>query len=221
VQGEGGVRLPPPGYLRAVEAACRAHEALLVLDEVQSGLGRIGRWWGADLEDVRPDVLLCGKILGGGVLPVSAVVATDAAFAPLDRDPYLHSSTFGNSPVLAAAALATLEVIAEEGLVERSAQLGAQLLEGLRAVAAEHGDGLVTEVRGIGLLLGLQCADAPSAGELSFELVNRGVLPSYALTNATTVRLTPSALLSPAHVEQVLEAVAGALRTTRESIGAA
>ena len=221
VQGEGGVRIPPPGYLTAVQDACRAHGALLVFDEVQSGLGRIGRWWGADLEDVRPDVLLCGKILGGGVLPVSAVVATDAVFAPLDRDPYLHSSTFGNAPVLAAAALATLHVLEDEGLVERSAQLGAQLLDGLREVAGEHGAGIVTDVRGIGLLLGLECADAPSAGELSFELVNRGVLPSYALTSATTVRLTPSALLEPAHVEQVLEAVAGALRTTRESIGAA
>lgn len=219
VQGEAGVRLPPPGWLRAVQESCARHDALLVLDEIQSGLGRVGAWWAADLDGVRPDVLLAGKILGGGVLPVSAVIATPAAYAPLDRDPWLHSSTFGNAPVLAAAAHATLDVLRDEDLVARSAALGARLLRDLRAVADEHGRGLVTDVRGLGLLLGIEFAEPAVAGEFTFDLVGRRVLPSYALNSAATVRLTPSALLEEHHVERLLEAVAEALRSTGDRVG--
>ena len=126
VQAEGGVRVPAPGYLREVRRQCTAAGALLVLDEIQTGLGRLGAMWGADLEGVRPDVLLTGKVLGGGVMPVGGVVATAEVFAPLDADPLLHSSTFAGSPLAAAAVTATLAVLREEGVVERVRELGPQ-----------------------------------------------------------------------------------------------
>lgn len=217
VQGENGVRIPPPGYLRGVEALCREHGALLVLDEIQTGLGRLGTWWGADLEDVRPDVLLSGKVLGGGVLPVSAVVATPEVFAKLNRDPYLHSSTFANSPIMAAAAAATIEVLETSGVIEASAAVGAALLEGLRDVAAEHGRGMVADVRGLGLLIGIEFASPGVAGEFLFELIGRHrVLPSYSLNADATLRFTPSALISAEQQERLLGSVAMTLDAVRE-----
>jgi putrescine aminotransferase len=115
VQAEGGVQLPPAGYLAGVRAACDEAGAVLMLDEIQSGMGRLGAWWGADLAAVIPDVLLCGKILGGGVVPVGSVVASPQMFSPLNADPLLHSSTFAGSPLAAAAVTATIETIEVEG----------------------------------------------------------------------------------------------------------
>src|SRR5262249_47737097 len=99
VPAEGGVRLAPDGYLRQVRQACTKAGAVMILDEIQPGMGRLGAWWGADLVRVTPDVLLTGKILGGGVMPVGGVVASEQLFAPLNGDPLLHSSTFSGSPL--------------------------------------------------------------------------------------------------------------------------
>jgi putrescine aminotransferase len=221
VQGEGGVRIPPPGYMRAVEELCREHGALLVLDEIQTGLGRLGTWWGADIDSVRPDVLVSGKILGGGVLPVSAVVATPEVYARLNRDPYLHSSTFANSPIMAAAASATIEVLETSGLIEASAAIGASLVERLRDAVAERGRGLVSDVRGLGLLIGLEFAAPGIAGEFLFELIGRHrVLPSYSLNEDATLRFTPSALISDEQQERLLDAVAMTVDAVRETTDA-
>jgi putrescine aminotransferase len=217
VQGEGGVRIPPPGYLTAVEAACREHDALLVLDEIQTGLGRLGMWWGAEIDGVRPDVLVSGKVLGGGVLPVSAVAATPEVYARLNRDPYLHSSTFANSPVMAAAAAATVDVLETTDVIDRTATVGASLLDRLRGVAAEHGGGVVADVRGLGLLIGIEFAAPGLAGEFLLELIgSHRVLPSYSLNEDATLRLTPSALISDDQQDRLIEAVATTLETVRE-----
>jgi putrescine aminotransferase len=219
VQGEGGVRIPPRGYVREVETLCREHGQLLVLDEIQTGLGRLGRWWGADFEGVQPDVLLSGKTLGGGVLPVSAVIATPEVYGPISRDPQLHSSTFANAPIMAAAARATIGVLGESDLIGRSASVGRTLTRELRALAAEHGE-VVREVRGAGLLIGLELASAGLAGELVLELVaEHRVLPSYSLNADATVRLTPSALISEDQQRWLLDAVAAAVQVVHERAG--
>ncbi|MCZ9340528.1 aminotransferase class III-fold pyridoxal phosphate-dependent enzyme, partial [Streptomyces sp. TRM76130] len=111
---------------------------------------------GVDAEDVRPDVMLVGKGLSGGVVPVAAMVATAGAYSPFSRDPYLHTSTFGASPIACAAALATVTAMEREHTVARAAALGARLLAGVREVCARHQDGLVREVRGRGLLIGIE-----------------------------------------------------------------
>src|ERR1700691_3400673 len=155
VQAGGGVRLPPHGSLRQVRQACTEAGAVMILDEIQSGMGRLGAWWGADLAGVTPDVLLTGKILGGGVMPVGGVVASGQLFAPLNADPLLHSSTFAGSPLAAAAVTATIAVIKSEGLIERARELGPKVRDLAADTVTAHCPHLVTEVRGQGLLIGV------------------------------------------------------------------
>ena len=209
VQGEGGVVLPPPGYLAEVARLCRESGAMLVLDEVQTGLGRLGSWWGADAEGVRPDVLLVGKGLSGGVVPVAAMVATAAAYQPFGDDPFLHTSTFAGSPIAMAAATAAVTAIRDEGLVERAAVLGARMLTGLRAALAPCGP-VLRDVRGAGLLIGLEFDDPGTALDLVLDLLDRGVLVNHSLNAHRVVRLTPPAVLTDAEADHVVESVAAA-----------
>jgi putrescine aminotransferase len=196
VQGEGGVQVPPPGYLRAAADLCRRHGALLIVDEIQTGLGRLGDWWGVDAEAVVPDLLLVGKGLSGGVIPIAAVVASPQAYAPFAKDPYLHTSTFAGSPVACAAAHAAIDTIRDEGLPARAAVLGTELLAVIRAAVAEHGAGRVAEVRGRGLLIGLEMASSGLVGELFLNLLDRGVLANHSLNAAGVLRFTPPAILT-------------------------
>jgi putrescine aminotransferase len=212
VQGEGGVVLPPPGYLAEVSRLCATAGAMLVLDEVQTGLGRLGSWWGADREDVRPDVLLVGKGLSGGVVPVAAMVATARAYKPFSDDPFLHTSTFAGSPIAMAAATAAVTAIRDEGLVERAAELGARMLAELRTALAPCGP-LVRDVRGAGLLIGLEFDDPGTALDFVLDLLDRGVLVNHSLNAHRVVRLTPPAVLTDADADRVVEAVAAAALT--------
>ncbi|GAB2808906.1 aspartate aminotransferase family protein [Streptomyces daliensis] len=212
VQGEGGVIVPPPGYLTDVQRLCARYGALFVLDEIQTGLGRLGTWWGADEEDVRPDILLVGKNLSGGVVPVAAAVATAQAYAPFDRDPFLHSSTFAGAPVAMAAAEAAVHAIEEEGLVRRAADLGDTLLRLLHeALAPLRGTALV-DIRGRGLLIGIELADEGLAGELFLQLVDAGVLVNHSLNAHRVLRLTPPALLTSRDVDTLREVFTTAAR---------
>ncbi|MEU0353067.1 aminotransferase class III-fold pyridoxal phosphate-dependent enzyme [Streptomyces sp. NPDC006237] len=206
VQGEGGVILPPAGYLADVQRLCAAHGALFVLDEIQTGLGRLGTWWGATPEDVRPDVLLVGKNLSGGIIPVAAAVATKEAYAPFDRDPFLHTSTFAAAPVAMAAAAAAVTAIDEERLVERAADLGQTILHLLHQALAPLLGGAVVEIRGRGLLIGIELADEALAGELVLHLIEAGVLVNHSLNAHTVVRLTPPALLTASDLDRLAEA---------------
>ena len=201
VQAEGGVRIPPAGYLRAVRELCDRTGALLILDEIQTGLGRLGAWWGADLAGIRPDVLLAGKILGGGVIPVGAVLATAELFAPLNADPLLHSSTFAGSPLAAAAVTATVGVIAEEGLVERDWLLGGQVTELAQDAVDRYCPSLVQQVRSQGLLIGIDFISAEMATEFMMNLLNERVIPSFSLNSSNVLRLTPSALMDAADLQ--------------------
>ena len=209
VQGEGGVVVPPAGYLTSVAALCAEHGALLVLDEVQTGLGRLGTWWGADRDGVTPDVLLVGKGLSGGVVPVAAMVATAAAYKPFSDDPFLHTSTFAGSPIAMAAATAAVTTIRDEGLVDRARELGARLLRDLPAAVAPLGDRVI-DVRGAGLLLGVEFADPGLALDLVLDLLDRGLLVNHSLNAHRVVRLTPPAVLTDAEADRVLETIAAA-----------
>lgn len=206
VQGEAGVIVPPEGYLRDVARVCRRHGAFLVLDEIQTGLGRLGHWWGADREGVVPDVLLVGKALGGGVLPVSAMVATEAAFAPFDRDPFIHTSTFSGAPLGMAAARGAIAAIREDDLVARAARLGDLLLPELRRLLGDVLGDAVAEVRGVGLLIGVEFAVEGLAGELLLELMAAGVIANHSLNSDRVLRLTPPALLDDRDLQFLLDA---------------
>jgi putrescine aminotransferase len=213
VQGEGGVVIPPAGYLRGVADLCAANGALLVVDEIQTGMGRLGSWWGIDLEDVVPDIMLVGKGLSGGVVPVAAMVATPRAYAPFSKDPFLHTSTFAGSPLASAAARAAIDVTRDEQIVDRTASLGHELLAGLRDVCEYVRPSGLVDVRGRGLLIGLEFAAPGAVGELALQLIERGVLSCHSLNSSHVLRLTPPAVLTAADVEQFL-------RTFRAAIAA-
>jgi putrescine aminotransferase len=207
VQGENGVVIPPAGYLRAVRDLCDRHAALLILDEVQTGMGRLGFWWGAQREDVTPDILLAGKALGGGVMPVGAAITTPALYAGLNNDPLLHSSTFAGNPLAMAAVIATIETIQAEDIIERAAKLGDTLLASLRSIIDECCAGLVAEVRGVGLLIGIDFKQQHYAADFTYELLNRRVILSNSLNSFCVARITPSALLTKDEAQWLLDAV--------------
>jgi putrescine aminotransferase len=212
VQGEAGVRLPPDGYLAQVRQACTDAGAVMILDEIQSGMGRLGAWWGADLAGVTPDVLLAGKILGGGVMPVGATVASAQLFAPLNADALLHSSTFAGSPLAAAAVTATIGAIESEGLIERARQLGPQVRDAAAAAVTAHCPHLVTEVRGQGLLIGVDFVSAEAATEFLIGLLDEHVIASYSLNSGNVLRLTPPAILDAADLDWLARALTSAAR---------
>jgi putrescine aminotransferase len=212
VQAEHGVILPPVGYLAAVAQVCRDHDAFLVLDETHTGLGRLGHWWGADAEDVIPDALCVGGTLSGGVVPVAAVAATSAAYAPLAQDSFGLPETFAGSPVAMAAATATVQAIRDEGLVERARLLGAGLLDDLRRIVATTCPHLVREVRGAGLLLGIEFASGPLAAGFALELLDRQVLAGHSASAPRVVRVTPPAVLTDSELHWLLDSLTEAAR---------
>ncbi|HYC90813.1 MAG TPA: aspartate aminotransferase family protein [Thermoanaerobaculia bacterium] len=210
LQSEAGVIIPPSGFLRDVAEECRRHNALLVFDEISCGMGRTGEWWCSSREGVVPDVLLAGKALSGGVVPVSAVIASEAAFAPFNRDPLLHTSTFSGNPLACAAVMATIDVMESEGILERCRALGGFLLEGLRKAAA--GNTVVRDVRGMGLLIGVEFAQEHHAADFILEMMTRKVLLSHSYYGHKVARLTPPATLTDADAEQIIAAAETSLR---------
>ena len=184
VQGEGGMIVPPPGYLARCAQICREHHVLLICDEIQTGLGRIGRFLGCEYDGVVPDGVILGKALGGGLLPVSAFIGTNdvmQVFQPND-----HGNTFGGNPLAAAVAMAALDVLFEEKLIQRSADVGAWLLADLQDLRGS----IVTDVRGRGLFVGIEVdRKRASAREVVDRLLARGILSKD--THGTVVRIAP------------------------------
>jgi len=184
VQGEGGIRIPPDGWLRRCADICRKHGVLLIADEIQTGLGRTGRLLACEYDGVKPDGLVLGKALGGGVLPVSMFLARRDVmdvFGPGD-----HGSTFGGNPLAAAVGLEALNVMVDEDLVAQSAEKGAWLLAELRRIRSP----LIREVRGRGLFLGIDIEPGRArAREVCERLMARGLLSKE--THETVVRLAP------------------------------
>lgn len=207
VQGDAGVVVPPDGYLSKVESLCQEHGAFLIFDEIQTGLGRLGTWWGADLESVRPDVLLTGKSLSGGVVPVSAMVASESAFQPLGRDPLVHASTFSGSPIAMAAVKATIEAIEEEDLVSRAGSLGPKLREMIASILEETCPSLVRDVRGAGLMLAIEWEADYIALDFMIEMLDRRVITSHSMNATCISRLLPPAILADDDIDWLADAV--------------
>ncbi|MEV0335453.1 aminotransferase class III-fold pyridoxal phosphate-dependent enzyme [Nocardia sp. NPDC050717] len=207
IQGEGGVVLPPAGYLAGVQRLCRTHEAMLIVDEIQTGLGRTGTMWAHQPEIDRPDVLLVGKALSGGVVPVSAVLATAEAFRPFADDPTLHSSTFGGSPLASAAVVATVRALVDGDVAARAAELGERMLAEVTEMCSRHVGRTVREVRGRGLLIAIEFLRPDLAGELVTDLLARGVIVNHSLGAGSVVRLSPPAVLTEDQEHTVLSAL--------------
>ena len=209
VQGEGGVQPSPPGYLEAVRALCDEREALLIMDEVQTGLGRTGAWFGFQHSDVRPDVVTMAKALGNGV-PIGACWAradVATAFRPGD-----HATTFGGQPLAASAALATLTVMEAEDVPGRAAAAGERLTAALLGLAA------VVDVRGAGLLIAAELAEGLDAKAVADECLARGLVLNA--VTPTALRLAPPLLVSDAEIGEAVAILAGVLADAGGTEGA-
>jgi ornithine--oxo-acid transaminase len=214
IQGEAGIVVPPEGFLRAARALCTERRVLLIVDEIQSGLGRTGRWFAYQHEGILPDGVILGKALGGGLLPVSCFVASADVMAQLE--PGSHGSTFGGNPLAAAVGLEALAVIEDEGLVGRSAELGAHLLARLGAIDSP----LIRAVRGRGLWAGVDLDPARvSARAVVDRLAQRGVLSKD--THGTVIRFAPPLVIERAALDWGIDQFIETLREFEARAGAA
>jgi putrescine aminotransferase len=190
LQGEGGVHPAPPGYLQEVRKACDAVGALMIADEVQTGMGRTGRLFGVDHAGVVPDIMALGKALGGGVVACGAFTSTDELWKAFHPMPLFHTSTFGHNPLATRAASAAIDVLVEERLERKAAETGEWLLGELR-VRVGRWERWLREARGLGLLLGLECVNEEVGSKLAQGLFRRDVLVAHTLNNPSVIRLEP------------------------------
>jgi len=211
VQGEAGAVVPPDDYLPRVRQLCDEFNVLLILDEVQTGMGRTGKMFACEHWNVVPDILCLGKALGGGVMPLSAFMSTPKIWKVLEDNPFLHSSTFGGNPLACAAGIAAINVMLEEDLAGQAAAKGDYLMKRLNALQASHPD-ILKQVRGKGLLIGLEFTDRFIGYRVAAALFKRGVLVAGTLLSARTIRIEPALNISYELLDQMLEKLADALK---------
>lgn len=212
IQGEGGVVIPPDTYLPALRQMCDEHGALLIADEVQTGIGRTGKLFAVEHSGVVPDLLCLAKALGGGVVPIGAIVGRPNAWQFFESSPLIHSSTFGGNPLACAVALEALKVTVEEKLPERALDLGQYFLERLRHLKTRYPNA-ITDVRGRGLMIGLEVPGAGVGGALISQLFQRQVLAVYTLNNERVIRLMPPLVITQEQLDTVLERLDDTLAT--------
>lgn len=209
IQGEGGIVLPPDGYLKAAADLCRKHNVLLIADEIQTGLGRTGKFLACEHENVKPDGLILGKALGGGILPVSMFLARRdvmQVFHPGD-----HGSTFGGNPLAAAVGLKALDLLIDDQLAEKSATMGAHLVTKLREIDSP----LISDVRGRGLFIGIEInSTVGSARSICEALMQRGILSKE--THETVVRLAPPLTISREEIDWAVTQIVAVIQELDE-----
>jgi putrescine aminotransferase len=215
VQGEAGAIVPPDDFWPRLRKVCTRHGVLLIADEVQTGMGRTGKMFGVEHWDVVPDIMCLGKALGGGVMPLSAFMSTPEIWKVLEPNPFIHSSTFGGNPLACAAGIAAVNVTLEEDLPGQAAATGEYFLSELRRIQRRFPDHLV-EVRGLGLLIGLEFVDAEFGYAVAAGLFKRGVLVAGTLLNAKTVRIEPALAIPRELVDEVLEKLEETLEELKE-----
>ncbi len=204
IQGEAGVVVPPEGYLRETREICTNNNVLFMADEVQTGFCRTGRWFACDYEAVKPDIMILGKALGGGMYPVSAIVATDEVMGVFN--PGDHGSTFGGNPLGAAVASAALDVMVDEKMDKRAAELGEYFMGRLRDLNSPH----VNEVRGKGLLIGVVLKEGSGVARPFCErLMAEGILAKE--THEQVIRFAPALVITKEEIDWAMGIIAGVL----------
>jgi ornithine--oxo-acid transaminase len=208
IQGEAGVYVPSDGYLKAVETICRKHNVLLMLDEIQTGIARTGKSLAAHYEDVRPDVLILGKALSGGVFPISLVLADDEVMLVIK--PGEHGSTFGGNPLAAVVCMEALQVVKDEGLAENAYKLGFVFRERMEALMKKSK--LVSTVRGKGLLNAIVINDSPesdTAWNLCVDMAKNGLLAKP--THGNIIRLAPPLVITEDQIHECCDIIEGSI----------
>jgi len=206
IQGEGGVIVPDADYLPTVREICDRKGVLLILDEVQTGFARTGKMFAAMHSDVAPDIMPVAKALGGGVMPIGAFIAAPRVWEEFITNPLIHTSTFGGNPIACAAGIAAINVIREEKLAERAAELGEYFISGLQEIKKRYPE-VIEEVRGKGFLIGLEMTKAGVGGMIMSELIDNGILVVYTLNKPKVIRMEPPLVITTEQIDYVLEAL--------------
>ncbi|HIU64661.1 MAG TPA: aminotransferase class III-fold pyridoxal phosphate-dependent enzyme [Candidatus Avacidaminococcus intestinavium] len=217
IQGEGGIIVPPTGYLKAVRELCDRYGVLFIADEVQTGIGRTGKWFGVNHEGVTPDIMALAKALGGGVAPIGAFTATPEVWQGLIDAPFLHTSTFGGNQLACSAALATLRVIEEEDLLAKGTIRGKHLLKGLKEIANLY-PSVIKEIRGRGMMIGIELTKEGAGGMLMSLLIDKNILIAYTLNNPKVIRMEPPLIMPEEVIDHVLMVLEDAIKTIAECI---
>ncbi|HET9589192.1 MAG TPA: aminotransferase class III-fold pyridoxal phosphate-dependent enzyme [Anaerolineales bacterium] len=218
IQGEAGAIVPPDDFWPRVREVTRHYNVLLIADEVQTGMGRTGKMWGVDHWHVVPDIIAAAKSLGGGVMPVSAVVTTEEIFRPMMYpNPFMHTTTTGGGALACAAAIAAIRVTLRDRLWAQAAQKGDYLMAKLQELAAQYPQ-IYEKITGKGLLIGMHFKNPQVGYRVAAELFKRGVLVSGTLTNAKTVRIEPPLIISMEQLDQVLDRLELALKAVARSV---
>jgi ornithine--oxo-acid transaminase len=201
IQGEAGVKVPPAGYLKKCAEIAKKHNILLMTDEIQTGLGRTGKMFCYQHDGIRPDVVIIGKALAGGVYPVSAILA-DNAVMNAAFEPGNHGSTFGGNPLACAVASAAMDVLIEEKLIEKSAEMGEYFIGKLREIKSPH----VKEIRGKGLLIAVEIKkESGKARKFSEALMREGILAKE--THETSIRFAPPLIITKKEIDWAVEKI--------------
>ena len=215
IQGEAGAIVPPDDFWPRIRAATKKYGALLIADEVQTGLGRTGKLWGVDHWDVVPDILSVAKSLGGGVMPVSAVCTTEEIFQPMMYpNPFMHTTTTGGGALACSAAIASIHVTLRERLWEQAAEKGNFLIPKLEQLAAQYPQ-IYEKITGRGLLIGMHFKSPEIGYEVAAGLFKRGVLVAGTLTSAQTVRIEPPLIISNQQMDILLDRLEDTLKSIK------
>lgn len=217
IQGEGGIIVPPDGYLRQVKEVCEAKGALLIADEVQTGIGRTGEWFGVNHDGVTPDLMACAKALGGGVMPIGAIIGTPRAWQGLIEAPFLHTSTFGGNQLACAAGIAAIKYIQEEDLLRRGRETGAYFKAGLEKIMQEYPE-VIAQVRGRGMMIGIELTKEGAGGMLMSLMIDKKIIVAYTLNNPKVIRIEPPLIMPVEVVDHVLEEFREAVKMTADAI---
>lgn len=201
IQGEGGINVAPPGYLKGARELCDKYGAMLIFDEIQSGMGRTGKMWACEWDGVAPDLMAVGKGFGGGVMPIGAVIGTPKTWEKYIENPFLHTTTFGGNPVCCAAALATIHVLLEEDLPRQAGEKGEYMLKHINGLAQKYPK-VLKLCRGRGLMLGMEFADNDLGYNVAKNLFARQILISGTYINALVLRVEPPLVISYEQIDK-------------------
>lgn len=210
IQGEGGIVIPEPGYLSEVRRICTDKDVLLIIDEIQTGFGRTGKMFAVEHYGVEPDIMTVAKALGGGVMPIGAFIGTPQVWSAFAPNPLIITSTFGGNPLACAAAGAAIDVIFEENLCEKASEIGRYLFEGLDAIRKKY-PLIISEVRGKGLMIGLELTKEGLGGLVMPEMAKNGITAVYTLNNPKVIRFEPPLVITGTQIDRVLEIVEAAI----------
>jgi len=211
IQGEGGINIPPEGYLASVRKICDENEVLLILDEIQTGFGRTGKMFACDHWGVTPDIMTIAKSLGGGIYPISATIFKEEINDFFIPHPFVHLSTFGGSDLGCIVALATIDFIVKNNLPDHAEKMGQRFRAGFDRLLRVYPD-LLLEVRQKGLMMGLQYTNESIGPRMTRKLSDRGVLAVYTGNDPSICRLMPPLVISPEEVDEVLAAIEDSMK---------